>query len=266
MAESKIAILSTVINFDLYAKSSQFFPQDIQKYVIDGRNGMHGLDSIFYMMDKLKNKNLDWLIMADEDVLFQDSTVFFDIINKMQSENYMVCGVRDGGMIAHRIYNPYAVNTFFSIINFKDLEKIWNKKEILKNHYIKKDEFRDDLSGLPGQYDVNSIYEPYYGFYFWMRRKNKKFLFLDAQMNSDQIANTVLYNDKVFLYHTWFARSYGINEKHTKRINNIFGLLHFEENKTSDPIIFKDKTFFLIQKIKKNYQRIVKKFKSKKQK
>ena len=51
---SKIAILSTVINFDLYAKSSQFFPNDIQKYVIDGRNGMHGLESIFYMMNTMK--------------------------------------------------------------------------------------------------------------------------------------------------------------------------------------------------------------------
>jgi hypothetical protein len=263
MTDSKIAILSTVINFDLYAKSSQFFPKDIQKYVIDGRNGMHGLDSIFYMMEKLKNKNPDWLIMADEDVLFQDSAVVFDIIKKMQSENYMVCGVRDGGMITHRIYNPYAINTFFSIINFKELEKIWNKKEILRNHYIGNDEFKDDLTNLPGQYDVKSIYEPYYGFYFWLRRKNKKILFLNAEMNSDEIANTVLYNDKVFLHHTWFARSYGINEKHTKRINNILGLLHFEGNKTSDPIIFKDKTFFLIQKIKKNCQRIVRRFNKK---
>jgi hypothetical protein len=255
MTDSKIAILSTVINFDLYAKSSQFFPKDIQKYVIDGRNGMHGLDSIFYMMEKLRNKNPDWLIMADEDVLFQDSAVVFDIIKKMQSENYMVCGVRDGGMITHRIYNPYAINTFFSIINFKELEKIWNKKEILRNHYIGNDEFKDDLTNLPGQYDVKSIYEPYYGFYFWLRRKNKKILFLNAEMNSDEIANTVLYNDKVFLHHTWFARSYGINE--------ILELLHFEGNKTSDPIIFKDKTFFLIQKIKKNCQRIVRRFNKK---
>lgn len=121
--KSKIAILSTVINFDLYAKSSRLFPENIRKYVIDGRNGMYGIDSLFYTMKKLKNKNIEWLIMADEDVLFYDAKIVFDIINKMQSENYTVCGIRDGGMIAHRIYNPYVVNTFFSIINFQELEK-----------------------------------------------------------------------------------------------------------------------------------------------
>ncbi|WP_262710848.1 hypothetical protein [Flavobacterium franklandianum] len=37
---SNIAILTTVINHELYQKSSQLFPQNIQKYVIDGTNGM----------------------------------------------------------------------------------------------------------------------------------------------------------------------------------------------------------------------------------
>ena len=46
MKSENIAILSTVINFDLYAESSKYFPNDIQKYVIDGRTGMYGIDSI----------------------------------------------------------------------------------------------------------------------------------------------------------------------------------------------------------------------------
>lgn len=259
---SKIAILSTVINFDLYSKSSQFFPQNIQKYVIDGRNGMHALHSIFYMMKKLRNKNIEWLIMADEDVLFQDTKIIFDLIDKMKSEDYMICGIRDGGIISHRIYNPNLINTFFSIINFKELERIWNKKEIVKNHYILNNEFDDDLTSLKGNYDISSLYEPYYCFYLWLRRKNKRFLFLDAQMNEDQITNSVIYNDEVILYHTWYARSYGISEKHTKRINILFDMLNFQDNKISQPIIFKDNTFFLIQKIKKNYRRVIKKLKN----
>lgn len=256
-----IAIISTVINFDLYTKSSVFFPKDIQKYVIDGRNGMHGLKSIFYMVEKLKNKNIDWLIMADEDVLFQDTLIVFDIITKMKVENYMVAGVRDGGMITHRTFNPYIINTFFSIINFKELEKIWNKSEILKNNYILENEFSDDLTNLIANYDKKSLYEPYYCFYLWLRRKNKKFLFLDAEMNKDQISNSVIYKGSLFLYHTWFARAYGNNNKHTKRIDVLFNLLKIEENLTSDQIIFKDKTFFFIQKIKKSYRRIITKFK-----
>jgi len=54
MDVSKIALLSTVINFDLYAKSASYFPKEIPKYIIDGRNGMHGIHSILYMMKKLK--------------------------------------------------------------------------------------------------------------------------------------------------------------------------------------------------------------------
>jgi len=256
---SKIAMLSTVINFELYAKSSQFFPKDIQKYVIDGRNGMHGLESIIYMMKKLKRRNIEWLIMSDEDVLFQDAAVVFEIISQMKAKNYTVCGVRDGGMISHRTYNPFIINTFFSIINFKEIEKIWNKKEIMNNNYILSNEFDDDLTKIKTKYDLNSLYEPYYCFYLWLRRKNKQFLFLNTQMNKDQITNSVLYEGKEFLHHTWYARAYGNNDNHTTRIDKIFEFLKFQESKKSNPIIFKDYTFFLIQKIKKNYYRIIKK-------
>ena len=262
MSNSKIAILSTVINFDLYAKSSQFFPENIQKYVIDGRNGMHGLHSIFYMMKKLQNKGIEWLIMADEDVLFQNSSVVFDIINRMEAEGHTICGVRDGGVISHRFYNPNLINTFFSIINFKEIESIWSSKELLRNNYVVENEFEDDLTQLKGKYDSNSLFEPYYIFYLWLRRKKKRFLFLDAQMDEDDITNSVLYNDQVFLYHTWYARAYGNNTKHTERINKIFGRLDFEEKKISDPIIYRHPSFFLIQKIKKNCQKVIMKFKN----
>jgi hypothetical protein len=56
---SKIALLTTVINWDLYKKSSQYFPEGIQKYVIDGRDGMFGIDSIYFMMEKFKEMDVD---------------------------------------------------------------------------------------------------------------------------------------------------------------------------------------------------------------
>lgn len=127
---SNIALLSTIINKELYKKSSQLFPPNIQKYVIDGTDGMFGLESVFYMMKKLKGKGIEWLIMADEDVFFENPEMVFKIIKKMESQKYSVCGIRDGGLISHRIYNPYLINTFFSIINFKEIESIWNEKEV----------------------------------------------------------------------------------------------------------------------------------------
>jgi hypothetical protein len=258
MVNSEIAILSTVINFELYHKSSDLFPRNVQKYVIDGTNGMHGIHSIVYMMEKLKGKNIEWLIMADEDVLFNNSDLVFDIINRMKSENYTVCGIRDGGLISHRKYNPYLINTFFSIINFKEIETMWDKQQMLKNSKSVKNEFQDDLSNLTFELDKLSDFEPYYCFYLWLRRRNKKFLFLDVDqpLDADTISNAVYFDKKRLLYHTWYARSYGINEKHTNRINKVFDLLNFENEVVSVPIVFKDRTFYLKQELLKLIRRV----------
>jgi len=157
------------------------------------------------------------------------------------------------------------INTFFSIINFRDIELIWNKKEVLKNNYTIDNEFDDDLRSLKGAFDVKSIYEPYYCFYLWLRRKEKQFLFLDTDQPfvDDEITNAVYFEDKVLLYHTWYARSYGINKKHTDRINKILELLKFENKIISNPIVFKHKTFFIIKSIKKLYKRMLMKIQMK---
>ena len=261
-----VAILSTVVNFDLYQKSSPLFPKGIPKYVIDGRNGMHAMDSICYMFKKLKRQNIDWLIMADEDVLFIDSKLVFSLVDEMEKGNYSVCGVRDGGVIPHRIQNPYGINTFFSILNFKEISALWNENEVLKNQYILKDEFGDDLSLLKGDYSKESLFEPYYCFYFWLRRNGKKFLFLDATVpfEEDNITNLVLdTHGKSMLYHTWYARSYGTNEKHTKRINAIFDKVQKDENDSEEAaIVFRDPTYAIKKYCYKQWQRVKSKIRS----
>ena len=240
--KEKIAILTTVSNFELYNKTAKLFPKDIMKYVIDGRNGMHGIHSIAYMMKKLKGKGIEWLIMADEDVIFNQSDLVFSIIDKMKKNNYSVCGIRDGGVVSHRNYNPYVLNTFFSILNFKEIEGIWNKKLVLNNQKILKNEFKDDLSFLNYSYNEMSLYEPYYCFYLWLKRMGKQFLFLDVKMDDDDITNKVYFQNKLILVHTWYARSYGNNKKHTKRINKQLKVI--EENSESiDYLKFKDLTF-----------------------
>ena len=251
MDNAKIALLTTVINWELYHKSSQHFPKGIRKFVIDGTNGMYGIDSLYYMMKKLKNRNIDWLIMADEDVLFINPDSVYSTIEEMISKDFTVAGVRDGGVIARRAYSPYLINTFFSIINFKELESIWNEKEIRKNQYLLENEFDDDLSSLKTDFDTKSLYEPYYCFYFWLKRKGKKILFLEAKtpFDSDEITTLVINNNgQELLYHTWYARSYGNNEKHTKRIDQVFSILRFDTNLNSKPVVFKDYFFYLKRK------------------
>lgn len=262
MDKSNIAILTTVVNFELYGITSKLFPAGIRKFVIDGRNGMHGIHSIYYMFNKLSDKNIDWLILADEDVIFNNSNVVFSIIKKMKEENICVSGLRDGGVIKHRHYNPVVVNTFFTIINFKEIRAEWNKSEVKKHQYILPNEFKIDECILKEPFDVNSLYEPYYCFFLWLKRKGKKFLYLEAQMLDDNISNNILFNGEEFAYHTWYARSYHVNEKHTNRINKILNKMDIEVNSTNfdaNTVIFKDSFFYMKMKIKKYYKRLVNK-------
>lgn len=264
MNKSNIAIVTTVVNFELYNITSKFFPSGISKYVIDGRNGMHGIDSIFYMFDKLSNKNIDWLILADEDVVFNDSNLVFSILQKMNEEQICVSGVRDGGVISHRHYNPIMVNTFFVIINFKEILEIWDKSAVRKNQYILSDEFKMKQGELKGGFNIDSLYEPYYCFFLWLKRNNKRFLYLEAQMLDDGISNNILFEGKVFACHTWYARSYKVNKKHTDRINKILHQLKNEVALTildTNIIIFKDRFFYMKMKLKKGFNRVVNKLK-----
>lgn len=263
MDKTNIAILTTVANFELYHKTAPLFPEGIQKYVIDGRQGMHGIHSILYMIKKLKGRGIKWLVMADEDVIFNASEAVFSIIQKMIDDNITVCGVRDGGDVKHRNYSPYVINTFFSIINLEEVLAIWNKKEMLNHQYIKENEFSEDLSQLKFDYDASSLYEPYYCFYFWLRRQGKRFLFLDTQMDSDDISNEVFFNNEKVLCHTWYARSYNTNKKHTERID-----LHLKKNINTkakafsdDVIFFNDKLFGFNQKLAKLSRKVKMKLK-----
>lgn len=123
-------VLTTVSNFTLYEKTSQLFPKGIKKVVLDGSNGMHGIYSILFMFKYFKKSDIEWIVMVDEDVVFKNSNEVFNIIEYMDKNDFTVCGIRDGGVINHRNFNPYVINTFFSIINFKKLKAIFNKKEM----------------------------------------------------------------------------------------------------------------------------------------
>ena len=259
---NKIAVLTTVINWDLYKKSSQYFPKGIQKYVIDGRNGMFGIDSIYFMMEKFKGLDVDWLIMADEDVLFLNPEAVYDIVDHMIANNYILSGVRDGGDIPNRTFSPYSINTFFSIVNLKKVKSIWNKEEVKKNYYILENEFKEDYSKMKEKYDVMSLYEPYYCFYFWLRRKGEKILFLESEAPFEDKITTLTYtpNKQKLFYHTWYARSYGNNKKHTDRINKVFEKLIFNSSSYEVPIVWKDNLFYIKRFLRKQKRRLEMKF------
>lgn len=217
----QIGILTTVSNWELYKKTIQFFPTDIKIFVINGSNNFFGLNSMTFFMRKLEKYNIDWLIMADEDVIFTDHKRVFELIDYLSTNNFAACGMRDGGMLSWRDQNPYLLNTFFTILNLKDIYTIYEEEEMLSNQFIMDGEFDEKVESLPfDNYHVDSLFEPYYCFFLWLLRKGRKIKYLHG-FNPELNETTIVldHNNNEMLYHTWYARLYNKDKIHTERIN-----------------------------------------------
>ncbi|CAD5351002.1 hypothetical protein [Flavobacterium bizetiae] len=94
--KESIAIVTTVSNMKLFKKTVAFFPDNIKIFVIDGSDGLFGLNSIKFMFKKLRQQKIKWIIMADEDVIFVNTESVFSIIKEMKDKDYGVAGIRDG--------------------------------------------------------------------------------------------------------------------------------------------------------------------------
>ena len=254
--------MTTVANFDLYEKTRPYQPAGIRKLVIDGRGGMYGLESLFYTFEELPLKDVKWLVLADEDVLFLENRALVKIIEEMESANYTVAGVRDGGTMPNRRHNPYVPNTFFCVLDYQNISTIYSRKEIQEQQYSNPNEFTEDLKNLNVEFDVTSLYEPYYCFFLWLKRKNQRFLFLNAELlhpDTDELATKVYALDnKPLLIHTWYARAYGKNAAQTKRIDSIIDTYAPDSNDHSkEAEVYKDEFFKYklgLRKLKKRIQ------------
>lgn len=266
MALNDIALITTVGNISLYKKTVSFFPENIKLFVIDGKEGIFGLSSIKFMFKKLKKHKIKWLIMVDEDVVFVNPKAVFDIINKLEKESYDICGIRDGGVLPWRDKNPYLINPFFCILNLEKISSIYDEKEFLRHQFIKDIEFDDDLSKLKYNYDTISLFEDYYCFFLWLRRKNFKIKFLEARAGDfdNDIETTTVFNVKngILLYHTWYARLYENNEYHTDRIDRVVEKGNFQKDfRFREIIYFKDYFFLFKKRSRKIINKIINKFK-----
>lgn len=243
--KNKVAIVTTVSNFDLYNQTINFFPSGIRIYKVDGTKGFYGIRSLLFFIEKLKNSNVDWLIMADEDVVFKNPEYVFELIAYMEEQGFITCGMRDGGTLQWRGENPYSINTYFSVLNLKEIYPIYNRKRILANQYIVENEDLGELKNLNSEnYKTDSLFEPYYCFYFWLLRNNKKILYLNAT-SPDKNETTLVFDHKgrELLYHAWYSRFYNIETKHTARINDV---LKYGQNpvvKNRYPILLKNPLF-----------------------
>lgn len=248
----KISFISTVSNFKLYKETSKFYPPDIERYVIDGRKGMFGFNSFVFMMESLKDKDIDWLVMIDEDAILLDFNVLLNLIEYMNNNNFLVSGMQDGGVISVRKQSPFAINTYFSVLNFKKLKEIWDLSDIIKNQFIKNNEFVMFNDFIKNEFNKGSLLEDYYCIYFWILRKGHKILYLNADKYFlDDNTTNVLFNhdNHPLIFHTWYGRLYAKDKFHTNRINKVLeksrkSVKYFNRtNKPNKPIIIVDRFF-----------------------
>ncbi|AVR43837.1 hypothetical protein C7S20_00310 [Christiangramia fulva] len=223
--KEKIAIITTVANWELYNKTKHFFPTGIRVFAIDGTSAFYGVKSMTFFMKKLKKYDLDWLVMADEDVIFENPEKIFNLIEYLDKNNYTVAGVSEADRIGEQSKHPYVINTFFGILNLREIYKIYNEKEMLANQYAIDNEFPKQVEGFRRyEHPMTSLAESYYCFFLWLRRKGKKtkFLKITRPLENDLLTTAVHdHTNTVLLYHTWFARFYSLDTFHKKRIDKV---------------------------------------------
>lgn len=176
-----------------------------------------------YIYNYILNNDADFVINIDEDAFVIDNDRLMKLLDYVKDNNYINCGMPDGGVVEIRQHNPLVTNPFFNILNVKEIRKKFNLEEINNNYSSHKTEFENfSTTHLKNDKYKFDFYEPYYPFFIWLT-VNFKTLFLNATVHKDGIS-TVLKDhlDQPFLVHSWYSRYYGKDTNHTKRINSLF--------------------------------------------
>lgn len=172
----------------------------------------------FYQIMK---SDADIVINIDEDAFIVDNKELLNLLVYFVENNYVNCGMPDGGVVQVRCHNPLVINPFFNIMDLRVLRKDFNL-DIMKRYKVFDPKYIEKTNQKLMKTDfIYDMFEPYYPFFLWINQ-NYKVLDLDARTRSDGFTTTLLnQNQKPFLYHTWYSRSYGNDSFHTERIKNI---------------------------------------------
>ena len=219
----KIAIFCNTQFSDLYEHSLSFYKDlPFKKIQVPGQNKFYSLNFMLHVIEKFKD--YDWGIFIDEDCFISDTDAMLDLLEYQISNNYSFSGPPDGGVITHRFHNPVSINTFFTIINLKEIRENYNNSSILSSKYdrdLDKHIPHEMLKeGLNLKYDN---YEPYYKLFFWMLRNGAKPLYLNVRnynKKGDNLTSVLRnHNNVEFAYHSWFSRNWERGQRN--RIENV---------------------------------------------
>ena len=162
----------------------------------------------------------DYVVSVDEDAFLFNTDGFLELMQFIATNDIDVCGMRDGGAVP-RGGHPLVINPFFLVLNTKKIRLFFDKKLISNNTDLSKfdtlltPEIIKTFNG--NNYNLRSIEEPYYHFFFYLLDINVKFHYLDYFVwNNDpgviwdgelvKIATMLKTNNNAsFLLHCWLS-------------------------------------------------------------
>jgi len=213
----KIEIYTRSMNWQLYKLSSKTILLPYKK----NRCRFTSADGYFY--NNIMRSSADIILNIDEDAFVTDNGRLKALLEYFLDNEYVNCGVPDGGVMQIRKHNPIVTNPFFNILNVKKIKEQFNIENIKNNYGIHKPEFENYAPQhlLKNQYEYD-FYEPYNPFFIWLST-NFKTLYLDAKEHKDGLSTEVLNHEgDPFLLHSWYSRFYLKDSLHTERINNLY--------------------------------------------
>lgn len=174
-----------------------------------------------YLYALVQDEEADIVINIDEDAFIFDLDKLKNLLNFIIENEYINCGMPDGGVVHLRRMNPLVTNPYFNILNTKEIRKQFKTfREVdYSQHKVEYEQtLPKDL--MNGEYKY-VYYEPYYPFFIWLGQ-NFKTLYLNAINHIDGESTTLCdHLNQPFLIHTWYSRFYNRDKFHTKRINNV---------------------------------------------
>ena len=225
MALDRVKIVSNVMNPDLYQHSRSFYESmRYGKIAVNGAGGCFGINFLNHIITNGAIYDFDWMIYVDEDCFITNPSAVEELLEYQVSNGYACCGMPDGGVVSIRARNPVSINPFFMIMNLGEIRKRYNSDQVMGSRYGGDlDQYIPKALMKPNIGTLFDNYEGYYRLFFWLLRNGFKLLYLDAEEYSGDQTTAMLKNHKgeVLAYHTWYARMWNRDQKHTQRIRGV---------------------------------------------
>jgi hypothetical protein len=188
----------------------------------------------------------DWVINVDDDAFLTDPAALYELLDYMDREGYDYSGMPDGLTYTPRdIFNPCSDNPFFGVYHVKSIwskmtpemlygeryhPSLLEKMDFTKLHPEIMKRNQETIHTIP--FSPNG--EPFYPQFFGLLRHCRHLQLYGQSFYYDENGKrigilypedpytTILYNheNKPFLVHTWYARSYYQSMDHTTPPNN----------------------------------------------